>query len=256
MRIWQSVQDAEVANLHKRMDILRKENEALRAERARDTSADRIAQLENELRVAQQTEKSLREEIKVLNLELKRARKSLGDAPDMLSALQAREAAVEEKIRKYRELVKQYVARHDQDQRFMRQQQKQMVDMDAQLRVLKGDYAPIVLAPLPQPMIPPNDLDDSSVSGTATSSGLSTSGSIGRNNSPTAHVGRGSPRLFRPGHGAAQGASPRLNASSSDAAPSNSNSSSSDANNSNTSSNQSQAPAPSSTSADQLDLDE
>ena len=70
-RVFSSLQDSELANMHVRMDLLRKENEALRSQRAKDQQADRVTELENELRFSQTSEKKARDEIKTLTLELK-----------------------------------------------------------------------------------------------------------------------------------------------------------------------------------------
>ncbi len=143
--------------------------QALKAERQKIPNLDRVAQLENELKAAQAAEKQAKDEVKTLTLELKRARKVLGDAPEALSVLQARENLIEDKIRKYKEQLKVYRTRHDQDQRFMRTQQTTMVDLESALRGAKGTFAPLALQPIPPP-IPEMDVDaddSSSASGAA-----------------------------------------------------------------------------------------
>lgn len=173
-RMFQTVQDAELANLHKRLDMLRRENEQLKMERRKDPALDRVTELENELRAAQASERAAKDEARQLVLELKRVRKSLADAPEALRVLQAREAQVEEKLKKYKEYIKLYRAKHDRDQRDMRAQQATMVDLDNQLRALKGSYAPLVL-----PQLSPSldslgaEIDDLERSGASSSSSIS-----------------------------------------------------------------------------------
>ncbi len=141
--------EAQIASLNKRVDMLLRENAALKKDLAA-SAPERITTLDNELAATKKSNRELQATIKALQADLRNAREGLANLPSELKTLRDQEQVHAQTVERYREQLKSYQLRHDQDMRTMRQQQVQISDLEAKLRKSNPDQ-PAVLPPLTSP---------------------------------------------------------------------------------------------------------
>ena len=108
VRISTSVQDPEVANMQKQMDIVRRERDELRRQAENNPSLARVQELENKLRASQDETKAAKKECDVIKLDLKRAQDALAAVPKRMQELEAREQSNLDTVAGYKEKMKEY----------------------------------------------------------------------------------------------------------------------------------------------------
>jgi len=138
IKINEEGKDEEIKDLLKRLKIAQKTNDTLRKQVNQSFAPNRFVELENQISEKDMMLRTLKAENVSLTMEIKRMEKGFlkldkenETFPDHLSSL------VDE-LRVYKEKVRLYTMRHDEDQRTMRQQQVRTVDLEQKCRKFRS----------------------------------------------------------------------------------------------------------------------